>query len=78
MATADATAHVIASDHRVLGAAGLVGGSPPFVRRHPARSTARVAAPATTPLSDPATFHISRRSATQEICPQPAPTEPGA
>jgi hypothetical protein len=64
MATPEAAAQISASDHRVLGDAGLVGGSPPFVRRHPARSRARVAEPAATPLSDPTIFHRIRRSAT--------------
>ncbi|MDQ3640309.1 MAG: hypothetical protein M3450_02260 [Actinomycetota bacterium] len=60
MATPEATAQMSASDHRVLGEAGLVGGSPPIVRRQQARSSARVAEPAATPLSDPTAFHRSR------------------
>jgi WhiB family redox-sensing transcriptional regulator len=63
MATPDATAQIRASDQRVLGDAGLVGGSPPRVRRHVARSSARVAEPAAMPLTEPTAFQRSRRSA---------------
>lgn len=70
MATPDAAAQISASDHRVLGEAGLVGGSLPFVFRQPARSSARVAEPAATPLSDPNTFQSNRRSAIAwRVCP---------
>ena len=60
MATPEATAQISASDQRVLGDAGFVGGSPPLVRRHPARSMARVAEPAAIPDTDPIAFHNSR------------------
>ena len=60
MVTPEATAQISASDQRVLGEAGLVGESPPLVRRHPDRSSARVVDPAAKPLSDPANFHRSR------------------
>lgn len=73
MATPDDAAQIKASDHPVLGEAGLVGGSPPFVRRHAARSNARVAEPAATPLKEPTAFHKRRRSA---IADDSAPDRP--
>ena len=76
-ATPDAIAQISASDHRVVGDAGLVGGSPPRVRRQAARSRARVAEPAATPLNDPTAFHRSRRSAMPTILPEMRSTPTG-
>ena len=76
MATPDAAAQMMASDHRVLGAAGLVGGSPPLVRRQAARNRARVAEPAATPLSEPSAFQRSRRSAIDDSVPHPGDSQP--
>ncbi len=69
MATPDAAAQEMASDQRVPGAAGLVGGSPPFTRRHPDRRADRVTEPAAIPLNAPTTFHTIRRSATPRFSP---------
>lgn len=76
-ATPDETAQAIASDHAVPGAAGLVGGSSPLARRHPARSALRVAAPAAMPLTVPNTFHTIRRSATKLFSPDCRPRNRG-